>query len=226
MEEHKQTHHQHENKPEFQDEMKHHLGDAAKTFEDMSHPGKFDLGTEFKNAIEIIKLNATKIHSVSENKTSSLGSIIFILISLIIINFGNYFVYFRFGMQLAGINNLLITSVISLISIVFSIFAYDFIGSYFFKGKKSFRELFRVLGYGYLVMVISIIPVLTVIASIWYLIITYKALVGIKKLSSTNAILTILLSIVAVSIIYFVISLIIGGPTLQYYGMSASGITF
>ncbi len=226
MEEQKHPHHNPEHKPEFQDEVKHHLGDAAKTFEDMSHPGKFDLAKEFKNAIEVIKLNTAKIHSVSENKTSSLGSIIFILISLIITNFGIYFVYFRFGMQSTGISNLLITSVISLISIIFSIFAYDFIGSYLFKGKKSFRELFRVLGYGYLVMVITIIPVLTVIASIWYLIITYKALVGIKKLSSTNSILTLLLSIVAVSIVYFVISLIIGGPTLQYYGMNASGITF
>jgi hypothetical protein len=225
MEEHKKTH-QTEHQPEFQDEIKHHLGDAVKTFEDIGHPGKLNLSTEFKNAVEVIKLNAAKIRSVSVSKTSSLGAIIFILITLIITNFGNYFVYFRFGMHSTGISDLLITSVISLISIIFSIFAYDFIGSYFFHGKKSFRELFRVLGYGYLVMVISIIPVLTVIASIWYIIITYKILVEVKKLTSTNSILTILLSIVAVSIIYFVISLIIGGPTLQYYGMSAAGLTF
>jgi len=123
-----------------------------------------------------------------------------------------------------AVNSLLITSIVSLLALVVSIFAYDFIGSYFFKGQKSFRQLFRVLGYGYMVMVLSIIPILTVVASVWYLIITYKALVGVKKLSSTNAILTILLAIVAVSIAFFVISLIIGGPTLQYYGLSASGL--
>lgn len=222
MEEHKQPH----NKPEFQDEMKHHLGDAVKTFEDMGHPGKLNLAIEFKNAIEIIKLNTAKIHSVSENKKSSLGAIIFILISIIVVNLGNYFVYFRFGMHTTAINSLLTTAVITFISLIISIFAYDFIGSYFFKGKKSFSELFRVLGYGYLITVIVIIPILTVIASIWYLIITYKTLVNVKKLNPTNAVLTILLGIVSVSILYFIISLIIGGPALQYYGMNVPGLTF
>jgi len=219
MEEHKHPQH----KPEFQEEMKGHLGDAAKTFEDMGHAGKFDIAKEFKNAIEVIKLSSSKIHAVSESKKASLGAALFILITIVIANLGNYLVYFRFGFHGMAFQNLIITAVVSLISLVFSIFVYDFIGSYFFQGKKSFRQLFRVLGYGYLIMVISLISFLTVIGSIWYLIITYKALVNVKKLNSTNAVLTILLSIVAVALVFFVISLVIGGPVIQYYGLSGSG---
>ncbi len=220
MEEHKKNEH------EFQDELKNHLGDAAKTFDDMTHTKKFDFREEFMNAIEVIKLRAAKINSVAVSKNASLGAIIFILMSLVAANIGNYFVYFRFGMHSSVLNNLIITALVSFAAFIISVFAYDFIGSYLFNGKKSFRELFRVLGYGYLIMAISIISVLSLVASIWYLIITYKSLVNVKRLNSTNAILTILLGMIAVSVVFFIISLIIGGPVLQYYGLSASGVTF
>ncbi len=220
MEEHKKNEH------EFQDEFKNHLGDAAKTFDDMTHAKKFDFREEFMNAIEVIKLKASKINSVAVSKNASLGAIIFILISLVAANIGNYFDYFRFEMHTSVLNNLVITAITSFAAFIISVFAYDFIGSYLFNGKKSFRELFRVLGYGYLIMAISIISVLSLVASVWYLIITYKSLVNVKKLNSTNAILTILLGIISVSVVFFVISLIIGGPVLQYYGLSASAVAF
>jgi hypothetical protein len=220
MEEHKKNEH------EFQDEFKHHLGDAAKTFDDMTHAKKFNFKEEFMNAIEVIKLRSAKINSVSINKNASLAAIIFVLIAIVAANLGNYFDYFRFGLHTTMLNNLFITAIITFAAFLISVFAYDFVGSYLFNGKKSFRELFRVLGYGYLIMAISIISVLAFVAGIWYLIITYKSLVNVKKLNPTNAILTILLGIISVSVVFFIISLIIGGPVLQYYGLSASGLNY
>lgn len=204
--------------------MKDHLGDAAQAFQEVTHPGKFDITKEFKNAFEVIKLKATKMHTVSESKNASLGAFLFILITIIATNFGNYLVYFRFGLARAAYSNLIVTALITLASLIISIFVYDFIGSYIFKGKKSFRQLFRVMGYGYLIMIVSLVPVLTLVGSIWYLIITYKSLINVKKLDPTNAVITMLLTIVAVALIFFVISLIIGGDSLYYYGFNSYGL--
>ncbi len=47
--------------PDFQKEFKSHLSGAAETFKDLKGGGKFDIGKEFMNAIEVLKLNGKKM---------------------------------------------------------------------------------------------------------------------------------------------------------------------
>lgn len=206
-------------KHDFGKEFKKHMDDAVGTFKHMDNPGKFNLGKEFKNAIEIIKLNTKKMHDVSERKTSGKGAIIFIILAAIAMNLGVYFSLLRFDFLRPSILSMVISAVIYIVLMIVMIFVLDFVGSHFFKGKGNFGQLFKVLGYGNLIMVAGIISILGGIAGIWYLVIMYKALATVKKLNVTSIILTIVITIVVGGIIGTLLTSLTGYGPMNLIGI-------
>lgn len=221
---HHQTHKPSE--PDFGKEVSGEFHEAAEVIHEMGTPGKFDIGKEFKNAIEVIKLKEKKMLEVAASKQASLGSLIFIVMAIVIANLASYLYLARIGLSGLAINTILITALITFVSFIVAVFVYDFVGSYLFKGKGDFKQLFRVLGYGYLVNLIGIIPMLAIVGGIWYLVITYKTLTNIKKLDATNAVLTILITIVVVAVLNYIVAIFVGGGVFTSYGVDPSLIKF
>ncbi|MBN1494527.1 YIP1 family protein [Candidatus Peregrinibacteria bacterium] len=212
--------HEHQKGPDIQKELKTHLSGAAETFKDLKSSGKFNFGKEFMNAIEILKLNGKKMEEVAGNKSAALPALLFILIGALAFHIGIYFFFANMMRGLGGlvgmsgfsvaipIFDLLISFVLLSVMTIVGIFIYDFVGSTFFKGHGKFGELFRVLGYANLVMIVSIFMQIGFIGGIWLLVVSYIALTKIKKLNTTNTVLTMIISLVAVAVLSYLVNLL------------------
>lgn len=220
MEEHK--HHS------FQDDLKEEFNEAADTVKEMVPSGKFNLMNELKDALEIVKMKSEKMHTVAIKKNAALPALLIILAGIIAILLGEYF----YMTSISGMRHLMLAAppfsafitsfLIYLISTLLIIFVYDFIATQVFKGKGDLGQLFRVIGYGNLVLVVSIIPVLRGIALVWYGIIVYEAIKHIKKIEPLKAVLTIIISMIIVSLIAAVLSMLFGNTLMDIYGLGLS----
>jgi len=211
----------HEQKgPDIQKELKTHLSGAAETFKDLKGGGKFDIGKEFMNALEILKLNGKKMEEIAANKAAALPALIFILIGALAFHVGIYFFFANmmkglgalagmgdFSLNIPLLDLLISFLLLSVITIV-EIFVLDFVANIAFKGQGKFGQLFRVLGYANLVMIISVFMQIGFIGGIWLLVVSYVALTKIKKLDSTNTVLTIIISLVVVAVLSYLVNLL------------------
>ncbi|MFC1655938.1 YIP1 family protein [Patescibacteria group bacterium] len=197
----------HKKHDDMQDELKTHFNDAVDTFKGMNNPGKFDLKKEVENAWAIIKLDTKKMHDVSMRKTTATAALLFFILAAIGSSLGMYLPWIRFGFPLGSV---LISALVTFVGYVVMVFVYDFVASQFFKGKGKYGELFRVLGYGSLIIVASIIPVVGGLVGLWYLVISYKALATVKKMNPTHTVFTIIISILVIGVLMWVLNMIFG----------------
>jgi hypothetical protein len=215
MDKHSHHHKKHDKKHEdFQDELKEHFGDAVDTFKEMKNPGKFDFKNEMGNAWEIIKLDSKKMHDVAARKTTATAALLFFIIASLATSLGMFLPWLKFGFP---IGSMLVAALVYFVSYIVMVFVYDFVASQFFQGKGKYGELFRVLGYGSLVMVAALIPVLGGLVGIWYLVINYKALTVVKKLNPTHTVFTIIISVLVIGVLMWILNAIFGFAPLYMF---------
>jgi len=229
---HEQNHpHEHENNSNnhgnMGNDLKEHFDGAMGTFKEMQHPGKFDLKKEFMNAIEILKLNEKKMEEVANNKSATVPALIFIAVGIIAMNLGMYFMWP--GWLRPEMSYLLISVVYNLVGAIVGIFAIDFVANQFFKGKGNFGQLLRVMGYTYISMIpyilVAVVPTLTsiigIVVGIWMLVVFFRMMGVIKKLSALNTLFTILIVGIALGIVMTIIARVFG---LGYgFGLGSAG---
>lgn len=216
------TSHEHHSAPEgHQSGMDHHA--AAHSADSMKF--KFSLSdidwkAEVMDAIEVLKMNKTKIHEVSMREKATSVGIVFIVVPQILAAILTYITYSRlFGAS--GWQFFVASGLVGIISPFLFIYAIHFIGNKFFQGKGQLLPYFRVVSY---VNVVSILtPVILLLAlvapaigglaglvalavAIWALVISYKLLMEMYKMTSTNTILTIIIAAVAVGIVTSIIN--------------------
>ena len=200
--------------PDVQKELKTHISGAAETLKDIKAGGKFDLGKEFMNAFEVLKLNTKKMEEIAVNKAAALPALLFIIAGVVAFHLGFYFFMSSisrglFGVALTpGILDLIISIVLSSAVAIVQIFVLDFVGNVFFKGQGKFGELFRVLGYASVVMLLCLIFQLGVIGGLWFLIAAYFALNKIKKLNPTNTVITLVIALVVTALVTYLLNLL------------------
>ena len=206
--------------PDFQKEFKSHLSGAAETFKDLKGGGKFDIGKEFMNAIEVLKLNGKKMEEIGNNKAAALPALLFILLGALAFHIGVYFFFanmFKGLAGLAGLSGISLTPPILELAISFVLLAaltvveiwiFDFVANLAFKGQGKFGQLFRVLGYANLAMVVSVFMQIGFVGGIWLLVATFVALTKVKKLDTTNTVLTIVITLVAIAVISYLVNLL------------------
>lgn len=103
----------------------------------------------------------------------------------------------------------LIGAVISIVMAAVVIYVTNLVAEKLFKGKGKFPAFFRVLGYASLIKVVgilTIVPLLSTIAGIWLLVVNYMALTVVHKLDTTNAVLTIIVTVVAMVVLGYLIA--------------------
>lgn len=213
----------------FQDDLKEEFHEAAETFKEMAPSGKFDLMKELKDAVEVVKMKTEKIHAVSMRKSAALPALLIIIAGVLAVQLGEFLNLLRYPMimrPLIGGSSTIVTLLsgflIFLISTLGIIFVYELVGSKVFKGKGDFGQLFRVIGYGNLILVASIVPILRGVAFVWYAVIVYEAIRHVKKLEPIKAVLTIIISMVIITLIAGVISLLFGNMLMDIYGLGLS----
>jgi len=212
----------------FQEDLKDEFNEAGETIKEIASSGKLNIKKELKDAVEIVKMKTEKIHAVAIRKNAALPALVIILAGVVAVIAGEYFYVMRVSMM----NPLLIATtpffmlfvsfLVYLVSTLGVIFVYDFVATQIFKGKGDLGQMFRVIGYGNLILVISIIPVLRGIALLWYGIIVYEAIRHIKKLEPVKAVLTIIISMIIVSLIAALLSMLFGNTLMDIYGLGLS----
>lgn len=167
---------------------------------------------EFKDAIEILKLNKAKMGEVASRESATkVGAAVIVLPVLVnwvlyTLTFpSRFFVFFKsftYGKFL----------VVALSSVAM-IFLLSYVAKQFFKGKGDHVRFFRILAYASVLTWVSIIPHLFIFvpfwtfgslfgfissaATIWLLVVAHKALIEEHKLSSENAILALLVGAIS-----------------------------
>lgn len=210
-------------------DIKEEFSEAADTFKEMAPSGKLNIMKELKDAVEVVKMKTEKIHAVSMRKSAALPALLIIIAGVVAVELGEYLNSLRYIEYIrplvAGSSNIaaLFSSIlIFFVSTLSIIFVYEVVGSRVFKGKGDFGQLFRVIGYGNLVLVASLVPILRGIAYVWYAVIVYEAIKQVKKLEPVKAVLTIIISMVIVSLIMGLISLLFGNTIMDFYGLGLS----
>lgn len=218
--------HQHHNLGE---EIKDEFVEAGETIKEMAPSGKFNLMGELKDALEVVKMKTDKIHAVAMRRNAALPALLIIIAGALAVELGEYLNSLRYvevmRPLIAGSSNIffwLVSALILLVSTLGIIFVYEVVGSKIFKGKGDFGQLFRVIGYGNLILVVSLLPILRGIAYVWYAVIVYEAIKQVKKLEPLKAVLTIIISMVIVSLIAALISILFGNTLMDIYGLGLS----
>lgn len=203
--------------------------EAVDTIKEFGQGGKFDLMKELKVAIEVVKMKTAAINSVAIKKSAALPALLIIIAGAVAIELGEYLNTLRYIEVLRpmyggsyDLFSLLISFLVLLATTLGIIFVYELIGTKVFKGKGDFGQLFRVVGYGNLILVVSLVPILRGIAYVWYAVIVYEAIKHVKKLEPVKAVLTIIISMVVISLITGLISLLFGNSIMDFYGLGLS----
>jgi len=182
---------------------------------------KSRLRSVFNDAIDILKLDTSKMHKVAAKKDATLYGTI-ILVAPVIFNvllagfsfpsgFGVIFSHFMFWPML-----------IPLIAIIVVIFGTSFVAEKMYKAKGSYIGFYRVVAYSSLVVWLSVaffvlaivLPIdpvgflnLTWLVSVgWMLVVAYKMLQIHHKLKDNELVVVIAISIIG----YFVVRGILG----------------
>ncbi len=185
-----------------------------------------DFGGAFKQLVEVLKLNKKAIESVASNVKGGAAAAIFLVAGAIAAPLGSLLFGYKFMnvVYRPDIVTVLIQAALAVVMTVAVLFITTMVANKLFKGKGSFADYFRVMGLVYGLNVVAFlgvaVPSLTSLVSliigIWILVVTFYAIQTIFKLDNTNAILTIIVTVVATIVLGAVIASLgygVAGPS-------------
>lgn len=172
-----------------------------------STPTSQDMGNAFSQFIEIIKFNKGAMSSIARDEKATVPAAIFLLIGALAGPVANQI----FGVQILGtvfrpdIQSTISASVVAVLTSLLTIFITMIVATKLFKGKGTFMEYFRVVGLAYALNILtilgSVLPALAMlvglIVGLWMLAISFVAIKSVFSLDDTNAVLTIIVTLVA-----------------------------
>jgi hypothetical protein len=159
------------------------------------------LKSGFSDVIEILKLNKSRINAVAGRESEGIGiALVYLIIGAIAAPLGSAIIgYYLLGVRItASWTSTLVGAIVAVVVAAVTLYITNLVAIRLFKGKGKFPQFFRVMGYAYLLNVVgflTMIPFLGSLAGIYMLVIAFIALQEIHKLDTTNAILTILVTI-------------------------------
>lgn len=170
---------------------------------DMKNVNADSLKGGFGDIIEILKLNKAVTEKVANRDAEGISlALVYLGIGAIGAPLGGAILGYSFlGVTVrTPIVSALIGAVLAIVMGALVFYVTNMVAEKMFHGQAKFPQYFRVMGYAALlnfVGFLTIVPILSTIASIWLLVVNYMALTNIHKLNSTNAVLTIIVTIVA-----------------------------
>jgi len=221
MEEHHAPHHSPEHKPEHHTEHKSHemIPEVPKV--DFKNVNPDSLKGGFGDILEILKLNKTAMEKVAHREGEGISlALVYLAVGAIGAPLGGAILGYTFlGVTVrTPIVNALIGAVLAIVMGALVFYVTSMVAEKMFHGSAKFPQYFRVMGYASLISVVgflTILPILSTIAAIWLLVVNYMALTHVHKLNSTNAVLSIIVTIV----VFIALTAVVAG-----LGLTAAGV--
>ncbi len=172
-----------------------------------------------QRVIGVFKLDAATFEDIEADESATSQAAIVVLIIALISGIGNAVLAgFSEGSIIGGFLTSLITAFIGWL--VWSAITY-FVGTTFFGGTATFREMLRVIGFAYAPQVLSIIPCIGwLIGVIWTAAAIFVAIRQSLDIDNTKSCLTIIVGIIAYFIILVIVGSIFGGSLLALGALS------
>lgn len=179
-----------------------------------------DVKDEFKDAFEVVKLNVAKMQEISQRIDATKPALLFIILSSLATTLG--LVIFSPALIKTAVSSFgdltallivfgwILAIILPIVELIFYIWLLSFVAEKMFNGRAYFDQFFRVMGYGSVIRLINIVPDLSVVSSVWYLVITWYVLRRLSRLPVLDSLLTILLVIAAT----MVLLKLLGGPVM------------
>lgn len=195
-----------------------------------------DVGNAFQQFLGVIKLDKTVIGKVAQNEKGGTVAALFLLIGVI----AGPLAQLAFGIRVFNvvvrpdITATITGSLVALVSALLTILVTTLVATKLFKGAGSFAAYFRVIGLAYglnvLNIVVSLVPgfgvFIALIVGIWMLAIAFTTIKSVFHLDDTNAVLTIVVTIVAFFLLgAAVASLGLGVATTQMNTLDLSDLS-
>ncbi len=186
---------------------------------------------EAKDAISILKLDKAKMMSVAGRQSATKWGIFFLVVPALV-NLVLSAISFPSGFGSILSRFVLWPVVIPVLSFLGGLYLIHVAATKLFAAKADFWGFFRIASYSYLVYWLTLIPALlmsvtffvggglgaliSLVASIWTLVVAYHVMTDYYKLNQQNAILALIIGVVA----FMFVSSILGGVLVgSYYHM-------
>ena len=157
-----------------------------------------DLKTEFKRAIIVAKFDQKVMRAVAHDRALTRPALFFIILSSLAGAAGSLIFPIRYGevIYVPTFFDALFNAISAIFFVGLVLYVLNFIADRFFQGKGTFLMFFRVVGYGYVVGILNLFPVLNFAVGIWMLILLWKILIYVKELTPRNAVFTLVILMV------------------------------
>ncbi len=174
-----------------------------------------------KDGIAILKLDKTKVSQVAHDEKATVWAFVILVIPVLI------------NIILAALQTTLFLSlqikflIIPLVTVFAVIFLMSFVAQQVFHARGDHMAFFRVLAHAGVVTWLTVIPFLlslfglvdvysifnlvSMIAGVWMLVVTYNVLQDYYKLDQQNAIITIVLGVVGAAIVQSILGRVLIG---------------
>lgn len=182
----------------------------------------------FADVLEILKLNKSRIDAVAARDGEGITmALVYLVIGAIAAPLGGALL----GYSVLGatfrlpIVDALIRAVVAAVIACVVLYITSLVAERLFHGKGKFPAYFRVLGYASLINVVAfltMVPFLATVAGLWLLAVNYVTLQQVHKLDSTNAVLTIIVTVVAFLLLGYLVASVglsgamMGGGSVSY----------
>ncbi len=173
---------------------------------------KDNLINEAKMALDVAMLKHDKMHAVAKDKSKMPYAFIIIATSALISALGMRIFGGFFKPSLLEMLGQIIMLTIMFIIIIYAL---SIVSKSIFKGQAKHDEFFRVAAYGSVVGFLSIFPPLAIISGIWAFIIIIVILKVVHKLTTGGAILSLIVTAIAMIIISIILI-----PIFAIFGLS------
>lgn len=192
---------------------------------DMKNVNAENLKGGFKDVLAILKLNKPAMEKVAHRESEGISlALVYLAVGSIAAPLGGALLgYTFFGVTVrTPIVNAIIGAVLAVVMGAVVYYVTSMVAEKLFHGQGKFPQYFRVMGYASLIQVVgflTVLPILSTIAAIWMLVVNYMALTVVHKLNSTNAVLTIIVTVV----VFVLLTAVIAGLGLSAVaGMGSS----
>lgn len=179
----------------------------------------------FDDGLAVLKLDKIRMSALADDRAATTAGIVILLVPFAlnailssVLTGPFFFLYFRI---------LLVSALMSF----GAIFTLGLVAQHVFHSKGNMIGFFRVISHAGLLMIFTVVPfilgffgsfnvfnlfnLISIVAELWILVIVYNVLLSHFKLTSQNAVIAIIISVVALAIIQSILGRILVGP---FYG--------
>jgi len=191
-----------------------------------------NVGNAFQQFVSIMKLDKKAIEAVAKNEKGGAVAGLFLLVGAIAGPLAGWLFGTRLGpiVVRSQLSEMLVGAVFAVVIAALTIFITTLVATRLFKGKGSFAEFFRVMGLVYGAYVLNILgglvpalsPIIALVVAIWVLVVSYVAIKTVFKLDDTNAVLTIIVTVVA----YLILGALVGSIMVSVGLSSMAGMDY